>query len=87
MSRRARLGRGWEHRVAMLKCVSCSRHVFMLCWLIEMFGSELPLAGPCVSTSPMCVTTETRQLAQLGQLGEFEQESNTHSEPNVCDLT
>ena len=29
---------------------------------------------------PLCVTTETRPLDRLGQLGEFEQDSNTDSE-------
>ena len=40
-----------------------------------MSGSLQSLCAP-----RLCVTTETRPLDRLGQLGEFEQDSNTDSE-------
>ena len=34
----------------------------------------------CTPSKALCVTTETRHIDRLGQLGEFEQDSNTDSE-------
>ena len=35
----------------------------------------------------VCVTTETRPLDRLGQLGEFEQDSDTDSDLIMCGAT
>ena len=40
----------------------------------------LVLAMPMRNLVALCVTTKTRHLDRLGQLGEFEQDSNTDSE-------
>ena len=43
-------------------------------------GAAVPPARLARGWSGCCVTTETRPLDRLGQLGEFEQDSNTDSE-------
>lgn len=56
-NRRARLGRGWEHRVAMLKCDPAStlqgfHHVKMTKG--ETRSWRQPLFGPALSKPPAC---------------------------------